>query len=264
MSARQRQPIVSTQPPLELSHDTLIQISIKASALQAALEGWVQWLSAYSCAPSFLADAEKHIGLGRLQQAHLRALAVEAALGRAELGPATFAQRTYRFGGGIVVALRDWLLRLRGGDPAGWGDAAASGGWPCGAAAQRLDVLKQEVKRLDTIVKELEKAVPAECGIAADGPMSPDGFRFGGLEIQDLTRAQYALLAALWSENGNCPGQPILLVKLADRLCPRAREDKVRALMALVGRTQYRLDRKSIALSITRSNDTLRLTVNPL
>jgi hypothetical protein len=117
------------------------------------------------------------------------------------------------------------------------------------------------VTYLQNMAANYEQAVPPE--EAANGPVSPDEFHFGNRKVQGLTRAQYSLLSLLWDEAGHCPARPVSLAELARRLCPRAKADKIRALMSLRARTQAKLDRVGAPLSIDRSNDTLRLVVNP-
>jgi hypothetical protein len=127
----------------------------------------------------------------------------------------------------------------------------------CGRSPRGVEALS-----LPELLRELQQ-VPSDGSPPADGPVPPDGFRYRGRVAEGLSAAQYKLLMLLWDQKGTRPRPAMPLAEAGRRLCSRATADKVLALMALVGRTQARLDAAAVPLSIDRRNGTLRLTPAP-
>jgi hypothetical protein len=204
----------------------------KAAALQFALSRWAEWLTAYRGLPEIHKAPEGLAGLGHVARAHQAAICAESALALVGLGPGAA-------GNGAAACLRDWLLRLRHGDAAGWGDASAAGGWPRGPAAERTDALDDELRRLGLIVEDLGREVvfaPAdgEGTSAAEvitavrlygepappGPPDPEcrngltlasgGYTYRGRRY-DLSGRPLAMLRALLASRTQC--------RTADELC---------------------------------------------
>jgi hypothetical protein len=154
-------------------------------------------VTAYRSLPAIHEAPEGTAGLGHLARAHLAAVVTEAALARLGIGPGAPANDE-------AACLRDWLLRLRDGDIAGWGDATAAGGWPRGPAATRTDVLQAELRRLGLIVEDLGRAVafaPADgagtTAAEAIAAVSLEGEPSTETPRESLSDDEYTVLRAL-------------------------------------------------------------------
>jgi hypothetical protein len=136
-----------------LSRPAVAAIRNKAVALQFTLSRWAEWMTAYRTLPPQTYEApEGFAGMEYLTRAHQAALSAEAALTMVGRGPDVA-------GNDAATCLRDWLLRFRDGDPAGWADANTVGGWSRNPAAYRTDVLQDELRRLGLIVENLGREI---------------------------------------------------------------------------------------------------------
>jgi hypothetical protein len=189
-------PGIDPAPPVEMPPADCTPLYDQARALLEALQQWIEWLEAHRQAPALA--IEWSICEGYLARASAAALACEASLTRAGLGPENTGRPVQGDAARHAARLREWLCQMRGRDRAdGWGGAGPAGGWCRRLISARPKPQACAVQSLELIVRDLG-ATAAQAPIAgAASPAAPPTAR--------LTPRQRRILRAMLENHATSP-----------------------------------------------------------